>query len=110
MKILIDIPKYDEDGIDVFWEEGADYKIIVGQESVIISANRNAMKSLAKQMLYFVQNDLPDGSHVHFDSFFTGRNHVYDLVLEYSENMRDENADLRCGQPSEHHHPGHCGE
>ena len=73
MKITVEIPDYDGNGLDVIWEPGAKYAIRVEANSVVLSANQNGLLSLAKQLLYLAHNDLPAGSHVHFDSFFTGR-------------------------------------
>lgn len=37
---------------------------------MILSANKAALISFAKQMLYLADDELPDGSHVHYDDFF----------------------------------------
>ena len=65
MKIIIDIPIYDGNGIDVIWEDGAKYTINSNESGFVMSANRDGLISLAKQMLYMAYNDLPIGSHVH---------------------------------------------
>ena len=50
---------------------------------IALAANKEGLISLAKQMLYFALNDLPKGSHVHFDSFFTGQTDIeHELVIE----------------------------
>lgn len=82
MKITLDIPDYDGNGIDVVWETGSKYAINIDDNSVVISANKNALVSIAKQMLYMAYNTLPKGSHVHYDSFFTKMNEEYELVIE----------------------------
>lgn len=83
MKITLDIPYYDGNGLDVVWETGSKYVIKIADNNVIILANKNALVSIAKQMLYMAYNDLPKGSHVHYDSFFTKMNEEeYELVIE----------------------------
>ena len=87
MKITLDIPDYDGDGLDVIWENGAKYAINIAYNSVVISADKAALVSIAKQMLYMAYNDLPGGSHVHYDSFFTKINGEYELVIEKKEHI-----------------------
>ena len=82
-KIKIDIPNYDGNGLDVIWETGAKYLISVNDNSVVVLANKRGLISLAKQMLYMAYNELPKGSHVHFDSFFTQSNdNDFELIIE----------------------------
>ena len=86
MKIILDIPDYDGDSIDVVWEDGSNYFIMVNDNNVVLSANNNALVSIAKQMLYFAYNNLPQGSHIHYDSFFTKMNiEKYELIIEKRE-------------------------
>lgn len=83
MKVTLDIPNYDGNGIDVVWETGSKYAISIADNNVVISANKNALVSIAKQMLYMAYNNLPNGSHIHYDSFFTKMNEEeYELVIE----------------------------
>ena len=85
MIVKIDLPDYDENGIDIIWEEGSRYHIMVSKETVEITANKNALISIAKQMLYLAYNDLPSGSHVHLDSFFTGQQQDVELTIAKME-------------------------
>ena len=84
MKLVVDIPDYDGNAMDVIWESGSKYDIkIEDGNSVVISANKRGLISLAKQMLYMAENDLPQGSHVHYDSFFAPNNdNDLDLIIE----------------------------
>lgn len=83
MKVIVDIPNYDGNGLDVIWENGSNYAISVEENSVVVSANKSGLISLAKQMLYMAHNDLPTGSHIHYDSFFTHiTNEDFELVIE----------------------------
>jgi hypothetical protein len=86
MRIVLEIPDYDGNSLDVIWEADSKYEISVQKNSVVISANKDGLISLAKQMLYMAHNDLPSGSHVHYDSFFTkGSNGCPELIVEKKE-------------------------
>ncbi len=83
MKISVELPDYDGNWLDVIWEAGSKYAIDLQGNSIVLFANKNALISLAKQMLYMAYNDLPIGSHVHLDSFFTNiNNDDIELVIE----------------------------
>lgn len=89
MDIKLSIPDYDGNAVDVIWEERADYSVSIDENSVILTANKQGMLSLAKQMIYMAYSNIPDGSHVHYDSFFTnGTRTKYDLVLEILRESR----------------------
>lgn len=86
MRLVIDIPDYDGNSLDVIWEEGSEYAITVHNNDIMISANKSGLVSLAKQMLYMAHNNLPAGSHIHYDSFFTkGSNGCTELIVEKKE-------------------------
>ena len=85
MKVALDIPEYDGNALDVIWNDNARYTLDVDYDSVILSANREGLISLAKQMIYFAYNELPEGSHIHFDSFFTKTDQTFHLVVEKKE-------------------------
>ncbi len=84
MNIIVDIPNFDGNDIDLIWEEGSNYIVKIEKSTVTLKANKNGLASLGKQLLYMAYNynELPIGSHVHFDSFFTKRNlDEIDLVI-----------------------------
>ncbi len=70
MFLPIHIPAYEGAGIQVFGEENSRIQLVSNTDCVNIIGTRPAFYSLAKQMLYFCYNTLPDGAHVHFDDFF----------------------------------------
>lgn len=73
MKIILDLPDYDDEvGVDVFWREGSRIKVDLGDEEVCIFGNAEALRSLGEQMIYLSQKQVPNYSHVHFDEFFCG--------------------------------------
>lgn len=83
MKITLDIPDHSGNGIHLIWDPGSKYAIKVDDyKGVVVLANKNALVSMAKQMLYLAYNDLPKGSHVHYDSFFTKIDQEYELIIE----------------------------
>lgn len=86
MKIEIEIPDYDGNALDVIWDHGGKYTIVNLGNDVIIKANEKGLISLAKQMLYIALNDLPEGSHVHYNSFFTCiTDSLHELIIEKIE-------------------------
>lgn len=83
MIIEMEIPDYDGNGIDFVWEDGSNFNAKTFNESVIIQANSKALLSFAKQMLYMAVNDLPFGSHVHYDDYLPGKqNHSMEIIIE----------------------------
>ena len=57
MQLQIDIPNYDGQAQEVIWYEDADYAIDVFDGEVALTANREGLISLARQMLYMAYND-----------------------------------------------------
>ena len=83
MHIELSIPNYDGNAIDVIWEKSAHYSIQTYENQVVLSANKDGLISIAKQMLYMAYNNLPYGSHVHLDSFFTKSENIEEnLIIE----------------------------
>ena len=85
MQITVDVPLYDGEGVDVIWENGSRLTISITEGSAIINANKAGLLSLAKQMLYLATNDIPNGSHVHYDKndpYFAGFSGSHELILE----------------------------
>ena len=52
MKITVDLPDYDGNGLDVIWENESYYTLDVYESTVVFSANKQALISFEKQMLY----------------------------------------------------------
>ena len=86
MKICVDIPEYDGKGIDVIWEKNSKYCIEINGNQIALRGNKDALVSLAKQMLYLANDDIQHGTHVHFNSFFTGNSEEEnELIIEKTE-------------------------
>ena len=88
MNIEISLPNYDGNAIDVIWEEGAHAELSFGDNQIHIRANRDGLISLAKQMIYLAVNDVHEGSHVHYDSYFLGNTQL-ELVIEKCNGEKD---------------------
>ncbi len=90
MKINLEIPDFDGNALDVIWDNDAEYRINVSHGEVVLSANKQGLISLAKQMLYMAYQDLPTGSHVHYDDFFVKSNaSEFDLVIVKKQNISE---------------------
>ena len=88
MNIVVNIPDYDGNGLDVIWSDDSKFKIDLGHNEVVISANQAGLISVAKQLLYMAYSDISDGSHVHYDSFFTKMSpEDIELVIEKKNDL-----------------------
>ncbi len=72
MKLTIEIPEYDGDGIDVIWHKGSSVHVRFEDDVVVIKANGEGLRSLGEQLLYLAQEDVQKGCHIHLDDFFCG--------------------------------------
>lgn len=83
MYIKLNIPNYDGNAVDVIWDKGANFTATTDGVNIIIKANKSGLMSLAKQMIYMAYNDLPSGSHIHYDDFLLPNiGDEYCLVIE----------------------------
>ena len=71
MKIALDIPEYDPNyGLQIIWEEGFHIHLETDSDGVVVlSANKEGLVTLAKQLLTLANPLVPIGSHIHLDSF-----------------------------------------
>lgn len=90
MTIVENLPDYDGDGVDVIWDKGSECLINITKNAVVLSANKAALISMAKQMLYMAYNDLPEGAHVHYDSFFMGTKYCERELIIEKDNQSSE--------------------
>lgn len=91
MKINLNIPNYTGGFTDVFWEADALVLIKIQDGGVELIGNLPAIHSIAMQMLYYACNNLPCGTHVHYDSFFCGEDwNGMGLILEVAEEAEQE--------------------
>lgn len=70
MEVKMQIPSYSSDrGIDFVWEDNFKIKADSDGKSVVIKANKEGLRSLAKHLLTLAQNEVPADSHLHYDDF-----------------------------------------
>lgn len=82
MELKIIIPDYDGEAMDVIWQKNSYYTVDIFDDEVQLKVNSLGLISIAQQMLYMAYNDLPEGSHIHYDEFFTKLNNKYSLIIE----------------------------
>lgn len=83
MKLTIDIPEYDGDGIDVIWHKGSIIHLNCDKKVITLKANKEGLRSLGEQLLYLSQEKIQTGCHIHLDDFFCGSNlSGYYLTIE----------------------------
>ena len=68
MIINVEIPDYDStQGMKYNWEDGFNIEIKRVHNSIMISANKEGLISLANHLLNLAQDKIPMGHHLHFD-------------------------------------------
>lgn len=69
MKIQLELPDYDiKDGFISQWEDGFELKVENVGSYIQITANKEGLISLARQLLYLAQDSFQKGYHLHYDS------------------------------------------
>ncbi|WP_293879448.1 MULTISPECIES: Imm32 family immunity protein [unclassified Sphingobacterium] len=70
MTIDVIIPEYSEDkGFQITWEHGFEIEAKIEGGSLMISANKAALVSIAKQLLTLAQDNVPKDYHYHLDEY-----------------------------------------
>ena len=83
MNVNVDIIPYsNERGVCVEYVPGADIQFVNEFGGLTIRSNAEGLQFLAKVCLTLAQEDMPEGSHVHFDSFDFVRGDNRDLTIE----------------------------
>ena len=81
--MVLDIPKYDKNsGLHSHWEEGFEISVKESGSSILISANKAGLVSLAIQLLTLAQDAVPVGCHFHYDSYNSLKSESNELVIE----------------------------
>jgi len=81
--MTLDIPKYDKNsGLLSHWEEGFEIRIEESGRSILISANKAGLVSLAVQLLTLAQEAVPAGCHFHYDSYNSLESGSNELIIE----------------------------
>ncbi len=66
--------------MNISWENGSIITVKVVNEEVVISANKEGLLSLAKQLSQLAQQD--QGSHIHYDKYNSLEEGSIDLIVE----------------------------
>jgi hypothetical protein len=68
MVLVLEIPEYEErEGIKIHWEYGFEIFTSGSDNEISILANKAGLTSLAIQLLTLAQDNVPTGSHIHYD-------------------------------------------
>ena len=83
MEIIIEIPDYDpNNGIRYEWESGFEIDLKIKDQTVILTANKEGLLSLANHLLNLAQDVIPAGHHLHFDENNSLEQGSSELIIE----------------------------
>jgi len=82
-KIDVEIPEYDlQKGVQYSWENNFEIQTELGDNAIVIKANKAGLKSLAYQLLTLA--DVPDDKqvHLHYDVINSLEEGSIELIIE----------------------------
>ena len=83
MIIKIELGEYSEEkGIQLKWEDGFKIKTEFCCNSIIISANKAGLISLASHILTLAQDSTNMGTHIHLDEYNSLENDSLELIVQ----------------------------
>ena len=83
MKQEVEIVKYDPNkGLELDWKTGFTIEVKSEGNEVLILANEDGLFSLANHLLTLAQNEIPPGTHIHYDEYNSLENGSVDLIIE----------------------------
>jgi hypothetical protein len=83
MEIKLEIPEYStENGLKTDWENGFIIKTKIEHGAINLIANKEGLISLAKQLLYLAQENVPLNHHIHLDEFNSLEEGSVELVIQ----------------------------
>jgi hypothetical protein len=83
MEITLKLNPYNPStGISLTWQEGFRIEAYSQNNQVLIRANRAGLESLANHFLNLSQHNVPEGSHIHFDSGNSLEDGSSELIIE----------------------------
>jgi hypothetical protein len=83
MEINIEIPNYSpNEGIKYKWEKNFEIKVEIDKNTVLISANKAGLMSLANHLLNLSQDKIPSGYHMHFDEINSLEENSAELTIQ----------------------------
>jgi len=62
------------------WEDGFTIKVNVDQDTVAVSANKEGLHSLAKQLMALADSDV--GSHIHYDEYNSLESGSNEMIIQ----------------------------
>ena len=72
--------------MEIEWEPGAEVRVTADSEGVVISANREGLLSLAKQLAALAE--AAPGSHIHYDEYNSLEEGSTEMIIQREENRR----------------------
>ena len=84
LKIEIDVPDY-SNGLRMEWEDDWVISSKIDDETVIITANRPGLVSLARLLLTLADEQVPSGNHWHLDTYCGLEEGSCELIIEKNE-------------------------
>jgi hypothetical protein len=66
--------------MELEWEDGFELRVRTEDRAVLLSANREGLLSLAKQLCALAE--APPGSHIHYDEYNALEDGSAELILE----------------------------
>ena len=83
MEIKLNIPDYSIDkGFKFEWEYGFEIDAKMKFGSVVVTANKAGLLSLAKQLLFLAQDEVPMGYHFHLDETNSLEQGSLELIIQ----------------------------
>ncbi len=62
------------------WDDGFTIKVNVDKDTVVVSANKEGLHSLAKQLMALADSDV--GSHIHYDEYNSLESGSNEMVIQ----------------------------
>ena len=88
----IDVPKYTGNGFEFVWDTGYSIRCLIKDESAIIEANAEGLRSLARHLLELSQESVPEYCHFHLDVYNALEDDSSELII-----VKKINKDTRDG-------------
>ncbi len=83
MEIKIEVPDYSpERGLTSKWENGFEIETRIDNDTIVITANKEGLISLANHLLNLAQDNVPLGCHYHFDSYNSLEDSSIALIID----------------------------
>ena len=82
-KVSVSIPDYNPSkGIQYTWEDGFEVQTELDDDSIVIKANKEGLKSLAYQLLTLAELPEDKKSHLHYDEHNSLEEGYIELIID----------------------------